>query len=771
LSFDVPPTIIQGRTLVPLRAIFEALGATVSWDGETRTIIGVKDNVIINLIVDSKNAFRNGQLIVLDVPATIINGRTMVPGRFIGESLGAIVDWNQETRTVVITTQEESQTHKEILLLVREDLAKHLGISLQDIEVISAESVEWSDASLGIPGGMAAQVITPGYIVTLRHDNTEYIYHTDTGHSFVRITEDEKKIDFSVSIEVEGLPLTSVNPEEKIVTTCNTTHPDSNNLIYTWSSNGGTFSNETGKTVEWTAFDSHGIYTISVSVSDGKGNTVTASEDIIVGEVSGLMLDYYFSLEGNAGNRPRMKVEIKNIKTDFLTFVINGAVVDLQENELFKTIDNITVRDKNEDDLSVSFSKKTITPENWYWFGSFDHDLITIDTRGEDKVIIEYDIASSLEIWEGLGGASFWLDEDPKDVWFGYLENILYRPLERTDINSAKLLIDLPVGWNYAAVYPQSYDIVDLGTMDYMYGDNSLRWKNYQRAPFILFREGPFHLASRIVRGVEVKDVYTTHVKARRNHEAQYEYFQYLSDNIGELPINAVLTFSIGIDSNKTPHYRDYQTAPYGGKFGHGLMGEYFGTGGDIGIEGDSLGKPQLWDFYSVGDEKSYSFAMHGTVRYWLVLFVQMEGFGPNIWVKCGLTTYYENMAVASRYGLETVIERRFKLMYEYYQEHIVTPQGEKDRKDFDVHQFIQYFKQGLVFFYINELIEEYSGGEKNLYDAVKIIYEDALLGKPATREGLINALNSLNVYDFTDIINDYIYGNKILNLDRYFYE
>lgn len=102
LSFDVPPIIIEGRTLVPLRAIFETLGATVNWEAETRTITAVKDQKTIVLTIDDKVAFKNQQQIDLDVPAMIIEARTLVPIRFISESLGAAVSWCGETRTVSI---------------------------------------------------------------------------------------------------------------------------------------------------------------------------------------------------------------------------------------------------------------------------------------------------------------------------------------------------------------------------------------------------------------------------------------------------------------------------------------------------------------------------------------------------------------------------------------------------------------------------------------------------------------------------------------------
>src|SRR5450830_813791 len=86
ISFDVPPVIENNRTLVPLRAIFEALGASVQWDGATQTVTATKSDTEITLIIGGQ-AFKNGQPVSLDVPAKIIESRTMVPLRFVSEAL------------------------------------------------------------------------------------------------------------------------------------------------------------------------------------------------------------------------------------------------------------------------------------------------------------------------------------------------------------------------------------------------------------------------------------------------------------------------------------------------------------------------------------------------------------------------------------------------------------------------------------------------------------------------------------------------------------
>jgi len=104
LQTDVDPIIIQGRTMVPMRAIFEALGAAVQWDGDTQQITGTREGTTVVLYLDNPNASINGRSEQLDVLPTLVHGRTLVPTRFIAESLGADVQWDGNARTVIITT-------------------------------------------------------------------------------------------------------------------------------------------------------------------------------------------------------------------------------------------------------------------------------------------------------------------------------------------------------------------------------------------------------------------------------------------------------------------------------------------------------------------------------------------------------------------------------------------------------------------------------------------------------------------------------------------
>lgn len=106
-KFDVMPQIINGRTLVPMRGIFESLGAEVTWIDATDTVVGSRDRKYIKLRLGSDTYYINGieQEEKIDVPAQIIGGRTMVPVRFIAETLGENVSWDEASKTVIIESE------------------------------------------------------------------------------------------------------------------------------------------------------------------------------------------------------------------------------------------------------------------------------------------------------------------------------------------------------------------------------------------------------------------------------------------------------------------------------------------------------------------------------------------------------------------------------------------------------------------------------------------------------------------------------------------
>ena len=102
LGFDVPPIIEDGSTLVPMRFLFEQMGADVEWDSETQTATATIENKAVTFSIDNVNARINNKPAKMDVPARLINGKTMVPLRFLSENMVYNVDWDADSRTAII---------------------------------------------------------------------------------------------------------------------------------------------------------------------------------------------------------------------------------------------------------------------------------------------------------------------------------------------------------------------------------------------------------------------------------------------------------------------------------------------------------------------------------------------------------------------------------------------------------------------------------------------------------------------------------------------
>lgn len=110
VNFDVKPFIEKGRTLVPFRAIFEKLGASVEWVPANDAVIATKTGLEIRLKLNSTTAFVNGMPTTLDVAPRAVQGRTFVPLRFVSEKFGLNVEWDAATNEVIIVTPKAPST-------------------------------------------------------------------------------------------------------------------------------------------------------------------------------------------------------------------------------------------------------------------------------------------------------------------------------------------------------------------------------------------------------------------------------------------------------------------------------------------------------------------------------------------------------------------------------------------------------------------------------------------------------------------------------------
>ncbi len=102
IDFDVAPIVENERVLVPMRNIFEALGATVSWQGDVNTVLATRENIVIALQPGQSHLFKNTQKVDMPVSSIAKDNRILVPIRAIAEALDTDVFYNENTKTVVI---------------------------------------------------------------------------------------------------------------------------------------------------------------------------------------------------------------------------------------------------------------------------------------------------------------------------------------------------------------------------------------------------------------------------------------------------------------------------------------------------------------------------------------------------------------------------------------------------------------------------------------------------------------------------------------------
>ncbi len=153
---DVPATIIDGRTLVPMRAIFETFGAELAWDANTATATATLSEKTVQVTENNTTAYVDGNAVTLDVPAMILDGRFVVPVRFISESFGADVLWDANAKTVYITPDQKTMAYiaeQEGYAKIKsvssseysEDNYDHLVLDLDLKTLWSAEGEEYID--------------------------------------------------------------------------------------------------------------------------------------------------------------------------------------------------------------------------------------------------------------------------------------------------------------------------------------------------------------------------------------------------------------------------------------------------------------------------------------------------------------------------------------------------------------------------------------------------------------------------------------------------
>lgn len=136
VATDVPPVIENGRTLVPYRAVLESMGAEVSWEPEAKMATAVLGSHRVQVTIDNATGFVNGVIKKMDVPPRIIDGRTMIPVRFVLENLSCQVDWEPETRAVLLTSPA-AEKPAEIVSISMEEGEGYYRVIAQGNDIIT----------------------------------------------------------------------------------------------------------------------------------------------------------------------------------------------------------------------------------------------------------------------------------------------------------------------------------------------------------------------------------------------------------------------------------------------------------------------------------------------------------------------------------------------------------------------------------------------------------------------------------------------------------
>ncbi|MDW7674339.1 MAG: stalk domain-containing protein [Bacillota bacterium] len=365
-KFSPEPIIHNNSTMVPMRAIFEALGASLEWDGPTNTVTSTKDNTTVKITIGASTAFVNGTEISLAAPAMIVNERTLVPLRFVSESLGALVDWDSGTRTIYIERNTDKVTSKLSL--------KELANLNESVVLINT----YGPYSYLLGNGSGSIISADGLILTN--------YHVIEG-----ITDAVVILENETSYPVEGVVYYSVEKDVAILKIA------AENLPYLPLGNSDSL--ELGEDIAAIGSPlglqnsiSTGIVSGLNRISDGQ-KFIQISAPISPGNSGGALLNYYGQLVGIPtwqyiyGQNLNMAIPINEIKEELAQASADNLV----------SLSQLT-----KDNIGETTYEEFADMLHWEFFP------ITIDDIMFDS---EYVYASDSEEFANTVLFSIWLDE------------------------------------------------------------------------------------------------------------------------------------------------------------------------------------------------------------------------------------------------------------------------------------------------------------------------------------------------------------------------
>jgi len=335
IIFDVNPVIIDGRTMVPMRAIFEAFGASVDYNSQTQQITAIKGNLQIILNIGKTNASVTKYGVVneclLDAVPTIINSRTVVPLRFIGESLGASVLWNGQSRTITITSIKA--TPVESVSLSTAALNVNVGQEVTITATVlpsdaTVKTLVWTSADQNIA------TVEDGIITGITPGMTTITAEADNGCKDI----------CTVTVTAPVVRVANINLNKSVTSIVAGATETLTAIVLP--------ANATNKAVTWTSSDTN-IATVDTT---GKVTAVSAGTATITAT----------TVDGN--------------KTVGCIVTVKNPVVNVTSVSLNKTIDTLTVG--GTDTLTATVSPANSTNKNVTWTSS-NNNIAAVDSAGK----------------------------------------------------------------------------------------------------------------------------------------------------------------------------------------------------------------------------------------------------------------------------------------------------------------------------------------------------------------------------------------------------
>ena len=177
---EITPFIENDHTLVPMREIFEALGADVQWDNETRTVISYDSvsDVSITMQIDSDVMYVNGDAVTLETPAKIVGSSTVVPVRAIAEGMHSVVGWDEATKTVTVEKEIKTEPSSQI----PNPWTDYNSLDELNAALNNAESVKYQVADLNASSfdeGSKCEAQSYRYLADSNLAEIKYTYNTN----------------------------------------------------------------------------------------------------------------------------------------------------------------------------------------------------------------------------------------------------------------------------------------------------------------------------------------------------------------------------------------------------------------------------------------------------------------------------------------------------------------------------------------------------------------------------------------------------------------